>query len=158
MKSLFKSVKGFKFTDFVIKLLILSEISFFLLGISSTLIITKEFWIFSHSFSILGALELFYKEKEFALFLIISIFGISAPLLKMLLKIFNINYMVAFLHRFTFLDIFLVTILIYVAKSSSIIDADVGVGFWYLLTALGISYLQILLLFIINKQELNTSH
>jgi hypothetical protein len=158
MKSLFKSVKGFKFTDFVIKLLILSEISFFLLGISSTLIITKEFWIFSQSFSILGALELFYKEKEFALFLIISIFGISAPLLKMLLKIFNINHMVAFLHRFTFLDIFLVTILIYVAKSSSIIDADVGVGFWYLLTALGIGYLQIFLLFIINKQELNTSH
>lgn len=158
MKSLFKSVKGFKFTDFVIKLLILSEISFFLLGISSTLIITKEFWIFSQSFSILGALELFYKEKEFALFLIIFIFGVSAPLLKMLLKIFNINYMVTFLHRFTFLDIFLVAILIYVTKSSSIIDANVGVGFWYLLTALGISYLQIFLLFIINKQELNTSH
>jgi len=157
MKSLFKSVKGFKFTDFVIKLLILSEISFFLLGISSTLIITKEFWIFSQSFSILGALELFYKEKEFALFLIIFIFGVSAPLLKMLLKIFNINYMVTFLHRFTFLDIFLVAILIYVTKSSSIIDANVGVGFWYLLTALGISYLQIFLLFIINKQELNTS-
>ena len=158
MKSLFKSVKGFKFTDFVIKLLILSEISFFLLGISSTLIITKEFWIFSQSFSILGALELFYKEKEFALFLIIFIFGVSAPLLKMLLKIFNINYMVTFLHRFTFLDIFLVAILIYVTKSSSIIDANVGIGFWYLLTALGISYLQIFLLFIINKQELNTSH
>lgn len=158
MKSLFKSVKEFKFTDFVIKLLILSEISFFLLGISSTLIITKEFWIFSQSFSILGALELFYKEKEFALFLIIFIFGVSAPLLKMLLKIFNINYMVTFLHRFTFLDIFLVAILIYVTKSSSIIDANVGVGFWYLLTALGISYLQIFLLFIINKQELNTSH
>ena len=150
-------MKGFKFTNFVIKLLILSEISFFLLGISSTLIITKEFWIFSQSFSILGALELFYKEKEFTLFLLIFIFGVSAPLLKMLLKIFNFNFMVTFLHRFTFLDIFLVAILIYVTKSSSIIDANVGVGFWYLLTALAISYLQIFFLFIIKKQELNTS-
>ncbi len=143
-----------KSTNFVVKLLILFELSFFILGISSTLITTQEFWIFSHSFSVLGALELFYKEKEFALFLLIFIFGVSAPLLKMLLKIFNLNFMVAFLHRFTFLDIFLVTILIYVAKSSSIIDADVGVGFWYLLTALAISYLQMFIIFITNKQEL----
>ena len=62
--------------------------------------------------------------------------------------------MVALLHRFTFLDIFLVAILIYVAKSSSIIDADVGIGFWYLLTALAISYLQMFIIFITNKQEL----
>ena len=151
-------MKESKFANFVVKLLILSELSFFILGISSTLIITEEFWIFSHSFSIVGALELFYKEKEFALFLLIFIFGVSAPLLKMLLKIFNLNFMVAFLHRFTFLDIFLVAILIYVAKSSSMIDANVGVGFWYLLTALAISYLQMFNLFIIKKQELNTNY
>jgi hypothetical protein len=143
-----------KITNFVVKLLILFELSFFISGISSTLITTQEFWIFSHSFSVLGALDLFYKEKEFALFLLIFIFGVFAPLLKMLLKIFNFNFMVALLHRFTFLDIFLVAILIYVAKSSSIIDADVGVGFWYLLTSLAISYLQMFIIFITNKQEL----
>jgi len=150
-------VKESKFSNFVVKFLILFELSFFVLGISSTLIITEEFWIFSHSFSILGALELFYKEKEIALFLLIFIFGVSAPLLKMFLKIFNLNFMVEFLHRFTFLDIFLVAILIYVTKSSAIIDASVGVGFWYLLTALAISYLQMFILFIFKKQELNTN-
>ena len=146
-------MKESKSSKLIVKLLILSELSFFILGISTTLITTEEFWIFSHSFSILGALELFYKEKEFTLFLLILIFGVSAPLLKMLLKIFNLSFMVAVLHRFTFLDIFLVAILIYVAKSSSIIDANLGVGFWYLLTAIAISYLQMFIIFITNKKE-----
>ncbi len=150
-------MKESKFANYVLKFLILIELAFFLLGISSTLIITEEFWIFSQSFSMLGALELFYRVKEFTLFLIILIFGISAPLLKILLKFFNLKFMVEILHRFTFLDIFLVVVLIYVAKSSAIIDANVGVGFWYLLSALVISYVQMFVQFISKKQELNAN-
>ena len=150
-------MKESKFANYVIKFLILIELAFFLLGISSTLIITEEFWIFSQSFSMLGALELFYRVKEFTLFLIILIFGISAPLLKILLKFFKLKFMVEILHRFTFLDIFLVVVLIYVAKSSAIIDANVGVGFWYLLSALLISYVQMFVQFISKKQEINAN-
>ena len=63
LKNLIKHYQE-KPTNFVVKLLVLFELSFFILGISSTLITTQEFWIFSHSFSVLGALELFYKEKD----------------------------------------------------------------------------------------------
>ena len=82
-------MKESKFQLIFIKFLIISEICFFVLGISSELISTQEFWIFSNSFSILGAIELFYKEKEYTLFFLILLFGVSAPLLKMILKLLN---------------------------------------------------------------------
>lgn len=147
-------MKEYKFLTISIKLLIILEIYFFILGISSVLILTEEFWIFSNSFTILGAIELFLKEKEYMLFFLILIFGISAPILKMILKLFNISTLVGILHRFAFLDIFLVSIFIYVAKSSSILEANLGVGFYYLICSLSLSYIQMSINFY-RKRKLN---
>ena len=148
-------MKESKFQLIFIKFLIISEICFFVLGISSELISTQEFWIFSNSFSILGAIELFYKEKEYTLFFLILLFGVSAPLLKMILKLLNFTSIVGILHRFTFLDIFLVSIFIYVAKSSRVLDANLEIGFFFLISSLALSYLQMSMIFFSNKQNIN---
>ena len=148
-------MKESKFQLIFIKFLIITEICFFVLGISSELISTQEFWIFSNSFSILGAIELFYKEKEYTLFFLILLFGVSAPLLKMILKLLNFTSIVDILHRFTFLDIFLVSIFIYVAKSSPVLDANLEIGFFFLIASLTLSYLQMSLIFFSNKQNIS---
>ena len=73
----------------------------------------------------------------------------------MILKLLNFTSIVDILHRFTFLDIFLVSIFIYVAKSSPVLDANLEIGFFFLIASLTLSYLQMSLIFFSNKQNIS---
>ncbi|HCJ62325.1 MAG TPA: hypothetical protein DHV03_06865 [Alphaproteobacteria bacterium] len=114
--------------------LTLIETILFVLGVALPLAEVSQFWLFDDEFSVLGLLVTFITEGEFVLFLVVAIFGVVLPLLKMILKLQGIGgFWVAFLYRFALTDIFLLAILVYLVKASSTLSIGLLEGFWCLL-------------------------
>lgn len=138
-------MKEFKIPAFVFYLLITAELILFCVGAISPLFIIKEslgWWVFNeNNTSLLGIVETFYLEKELMLFLIILIFGIISPVIKVFAKAIGNISLTNLLHKFTHIDILLVVILIYISKSSYYLDVILGSGFYILTASVILGYL-----------------
>ena len=75
------------------------------------------------------------------LFLIILIFGIISPVIKVFAKAIGNISLTNLLHKFTHIDILLVVILIYISKSSYYLDVILGSGFYILTASVILGYL-----------------
>ncbi len=119
-----------------LKSLTLLETILFVLGVVLPLAEVSQFWLFDDEFSVLGLLITFINEGEYILFLVVAVFGVSLPLLKMILKLHGgRGFWVAFLYRFALTDIFLLAILVYLVKASSVLSIGLLNGFWCLLAS-----------------------
>ena len=122
------------------------ELIFLLLGVYYPLARMKEFWIFKSEFSILSISYDFIVNQELALFFVVFFFGFVFPVLKIISKIFTINFVERFnLHKFSMVDIFLISFLVFIGKSSNFFDIQLGIGFYFLIFSIFLGYLQILL-------------
>lgn len=122
------------------------ELIFLLLGVYYPLAKMKEFWIFKSEFSILSISYDFFVNQELALFFVVFFFGFVFPVLKIISKIFTINFVERFnLHKFSMVDIFLISFLVFIGKSSNFFDIQLGIGFYFLIFSIFLGYFQILL-------------
>ena len=122
------------------------ELIFLLLGVYYPLAKMKEFWIFKSEFSILSISYDFFVNQELALFFVVFFFGFVFPVLKIISKIFIINFVERFnLHKFSMVDIFLISFLVFIGKSSNFFDIQLGIGFYFLIFSIFLGYFQILL-------------
>ena len=49
------------------------------------------------------------------------------------------------LHKFSMVDIFLISFLVFIGKSSNFFDIELGIGFYFLIFSILLGYFQILL-------------
>ena len=130
-----------------IKFLLISfELIFLLLGVYYPLAKMKEFWIFKSEFSILSISYDFFVNEELALFFVVFFFGFVFPVLKIISRILKINFVERFnLHKFSMVDIFLISFLVFIGKSSNFFDIQLGIGFYFLIFSIFLGYFQIFL-------------
>jgi len=122
------------------------ELIFLLLGVYYPLAKMKEFWIFKSEFSILSISYDFFVNQELALFFVVFFFGFVFPVLKIISRIFTVNFVERFnLHKFSMVDIFLISFLVFIGKSSNFFDIQLGIGFYFLIFSIFLGYFQILL-------------
>ena len=102
-------------------------------GVTLPLVKVSQFWIFEEEQSIVRILLIFYQHDEFLLLIIVSIMGLALPFLKLIFRGLELEGNIfKFIGRFSSIDIFLISILIFIGKSVSTIDVSLSFGFYFL--------------------------
>ena len=126
------------------KLLALLELIFFSFGISLPLLSVSEFWFFKNEVSLINIVYGLFENAEYLLALIVAIFGVLIPLIKVSSRLMGLKFLEKFqLHKFAMLDIFLISFIVFSSKFASLFDAKIGVGFYFLLASILIGFVQI---------------
>ena len=113
-------------------------------GVTLPLVKVSEFWIFEEEQSIVRILLIFYQHDEFLLLILVSIMGLILPFLKIIFRGLELEgKLFMFIGRFSSLDIFLISILIFIGKSVSFIDVSLSVGFYFLCAGTMMGLLQV---------------
>ncbi len=126
-------------------ILIFFEFTFLMLGVYLPLANTTEFWIFKSEFSIFSLSYQFLISDELLLFLVVFLFGFIFPLIKIISRICKFEYILRFnLHKFSMVDIFLISFLVFIGKSSTFFEIQLSIGFYFLLMSVLIGYFSII--------------
>lgn len=128
------------------KLIALLELVFFGFGVSLPLLTLSEFWFLKNEISLINIIVGLYLNEEFALFFIVSVFGLVFPLIKIIGRIINVKVLDRFqLHKFAMLDIFLVSFVLFASKFSTFFSAKIDVGFYFLMVSVLLGFFQIMI-------------
>ena len=126
------------------KLLALLELILFGFGISLPLLSVSEFWFFKNEISLINIVYGLFENAEYFLAVIVSIFGVVIPLIKISARLMGLKFVDKFqLHKFAMLDIFLISFIVFSSKFASLFDAEIGIGFYFLLASILIGFIQI---------------
>ena len=113
-------------------------------GVTLPLVKVSEFWIFEEEQSIVRILLIFYQHDEFLLLILVSIMGLILPFLKIIFRGLELEGKIfMIIGRFSSLDIFLISILLFIGKSVSFIDVSLSVGFYFLCAGTIMGLLQV---------------
>ena len=116
--------------------LMIGSVSFGL-GISLPLLHMETFWIFSEKPSLIQIIYDLWIEEERLLSLIVALFSILFPLVKLWSahqKLFAGKAPLSlstYLAKWSMLDVLLVAIVIFTAKTSGIANASTQIGVWF---------------------------
>lgn len=127
----------------ILKTLIGFEILFFSFGLYLPLTEVTQFWFFTENTQIIFILEYLFKNDEVFLAYLILLFGVFGTYIKILLKYINVEDFNDVLQKFSFFDIFVVSLLIFSSKLSAFLEVEAKIGTYFLVTALLISFGQI---------------
>ncbi|MFL2829782.1 MAG: paraquat-inducible protein A [Candidatus Puniceispirillales bacterium] len=136
----------------------LSFIEFILLILGVILPIAKidEFWFFTSEFSILSIAKDLMINNEFFLAIIVISFGLIFPIVKIICRHTNIQFINRYnLHKFSMVDIFLISFLVFASKASSFFDMEILLGFYFLMASVLLGYFQIVFKKIIKINSTN---
>ena len=125
-------------------ILTILEIILLILGVSFPLARIDEFWIFTSEFSILSISRDLIIADEFLLGLMVFSFGLLFPLVKIVFRLTGYELINRYnLHKFSMVDIFLISFLVFSAKVSNYFDLSLLIGFYFLITSVLLGYIQI---------------
>ena len=119
----------------------LLELVCLLAGTTLPLASITEFWIFENEFSILSLSGTLLLSDEILLAVIVCSFGFVFPLAKLITSFFEgLGPIPTIIQRFSMVDVFLLSFLVYGSKISGSYDVVLGAGFYFLFVALIISF------------------
>lgn len=125
--------------------LIVFETFFLLCGVYLPLVRTNEFWFFSSEFSVISITRDLFLNGEILLSAIIILFGFIMPFIKIIFKIFELEFFERYnLHKFAMLDIFLIAFIVFASKTSSYFDVYLVYGFYFLLASVFMNYVYVI--------------
>tara|TARA_Y100000813_G_scaffold104656_1_gene74738 strand:+ start:159 stop:560 length:402 start_codon:yes stop_codon:yes gene_type:complete len=125
-------------------ILTILEIILLILGVSFPLARIDEFWIFTSEFSILSISRDLIIADEFLLGLMVFSFGLLFPLVKIVFRLTGYELINRYnLHKFSMVDIFLISFLVFSAKVSNYFDLSLLIGFYFLISSVLLGYIQI---------------
>ena len=120
------------------------ELMFLALGVSLPLMVVSEFWFFKNEISFIDVVYGLFENNEYSLCFLVAFFGILAPLLKIIARHSKLRYLDKLqLHKFAMLDIFLISFIVFASKFSSLFNAKIGVGFYFLLVSILLGFFQL---------------
>ena len=121
------------------------ELFFLFAGVYFPLATIDEFWVFTNEFSIFSLLYTLLLNNEILLSLIVGVFGFVFPVIKIIIRIFPIRFFYFIkIHKFGMVDIFLLSFLVYTGKTSSFFEIHLLIGFYFLIFALILGYIQLI--------------
>jgi paraquat-inducible protein A len=128
---------------FTIIVMLLAALSFYFAGIFLPFTTVSKLWLFNNQISVYHGLVVLWQAGELFLFLILFIFTICFPFIKMncLLALWlypglktdqarAFYRFVSQLGKWSMLDVFVVAILVLTIKSTGIASIKVGIGFF----------------------------
>ncbi|HEY3761475.1 MAG TPA: paraquat-inducible protein A [Verrucomicrobiae bacterium] len=135
-------------TGWTIAVMLLASIGFFVAGIFLPFTTLTKLWLFENQISVYRGLIILWKAGELFLFLILFVFTICFPFVKInaLLALWlypgltpdqarSFYKFVSNLGKWSMLDVFVVAILVLTIKSSNVAHIEVGVGFFLFFTS-----------------------
>lgn len=136
----------------------LSFIEFILLILGVMLPIAKidEFWFFTSEFSILSIAKDLMINNEYFLGIIVISFGLMFPIVKIICRHTNVQFINRYnLHKFSMVDIFLISFLVFASKVSNFFEMEILLGFYFLVASVLLGYFQIVFKKIIKINSIN---
>ena len=119
----------------------LLELVCLLAGTWLPLVSITEFWIFENEFSILSLSGTLLLSNEILLAVIVFSFGFVFPLAKLITSFFEgLGSIPTTIQRFSMVDVFLLSFLVYGSKISGSYNVVLGAGFYFLCVALTLSF------------------
>ena len=119
----------------------LLELVSLLAGTSLPLVSITEFWIFENEFSILSLSGTLLLSNEILLAIVVFSFGFMFPLAKIITTFFEgLGAIPTTIQRFSMVDVFLLSFLVYGSKISETYDVALGAGFYFLGAALALGF------------------
>ena len=117
------------------------ELICLLAGTTLPLVSITEFWIFENEFSILSLSGTLLLSNEILLSVIVFSFGFIFPMAKIITTFFEgLGSISTTIQRFSMVDVFLLSFLVYGSKISGSYDVVLGAGFYFLCVALTLSF------------------
>ena len=130
-------------TGTVIVTMLLAALGCFFAGIFLPFTGVTKLWLFENQISVCKGLEVLWQNDELFLFLILLVFTICFPFIKVnaLLALWlypgltpdqarNFYKFVSHLGKWSMLDVFVVAILVLTVKSSGVASIKIGIGFF----------------------------
>jgi len=137
----FEAKKIPKNNDPSARVLLVAEALFLALAVCLPLATIDEFWIFSDEFSLLSLTHTLLVSNEIFLGTIVLTFGCLLPAFKIGCKIFKITSFERLnLHRFSMIDIFLFSFLVWMSKVTVHFSIELEAGFYFLLLTVFLGY------------------
>jgi paraquat-inducible protein A len=103
----------------------------------------KKFWVFSDAVSVVGGIIDLFREGEYFLFAVLTLFTLVFPCVKLgllgviwlerdhdLARVRRLHGWVESLGKWSMLDVFVVAILIVAMKSAAVADIQIGLGLY----------------------------
>ena len=127
----------------ITNLLIFVSFILFTLGVFSPLMTVKKWYIFENTFSLLSGLMQFFYTGQYFLFIIIGVFSLVVPLVKMMLVAVVTNtsswtdtgrhkliQWLSLIGKWSMIDVFIVAILVVVGKFRGIAEVEIHYGLY----------------------------
>ena len=127
---------------FPLFILSIVEAVFLGMGVFLPFAYIQEFWLFKSEFSVFSLIITLIQSNNFLLGLSIVIFGVLIPIVRLVSNNFPIGFLKKInLHRIAMLDVFLASFLVFSSQSSYFFEVTLLRGFYFLVIAALISYL-----------------
>ena len=154
MKSL---IQYFPKQAILINLLLLLALATLIIGITAPLLTLIKFSFLENTVSLFSTVQQFYAEEEWFLFIIIALFSLCVPIIKItsLLLILNVSYslgsfldktliVIETIGKWSMLDVFVVALLLVSVKLGALAKVEVHYGLYAFATSvlltMGLSY------------------
>lgn len=154
MKSL---IRYFPAQGILINLLLMASVATLVIGVSAPLLTLVKFSFLENTVSLISTVQQLYAEKEIFLALVIGVFSLCVPIIKIfsLVLILNVDYTVGSildkaLHiietfgKWSMLDVFIVALLLVSVKLGALARVEVHYGLYAFATSvlltMGLSY------------------
>jgi hypothetical protein len=125
-----------------LSILSVMEAGFLGIGVFLPFAHIKEFWLFNSEFSVFSMAVGLIGTNNFLLGFCIIIFALLIPIIRLISNNFSLAFLDKInLHRLAMLDIFLVSFLIFSSQTSYLFEVNLLSGFYVLLAATLVSYL-----------------
>ena len=130
------------FKNKTIRLLIILELLFLICGVFFPIAKINELWIFNSNYSLYSILLKLFNEGETLIGIIVAVFGILFPFFKIISRFSKTNLFVKNnLQKFSMLDIFILSLIIFSSKTTIYFEIDFLIGFYFLIISIGIGYI-----------------
>lgn len=129
--------------NYTVPILLSVAFALFCTGIFFPFFHVKKLWLFNDAVSVFGGIITLFREGEYFLFAILSLFTLVFPCAKLglltitwierehdLTRLRTLHRWVATLGKWSMLDVFVVAILIVAMKSASVAEIHIGFGLY----------------------------
>jgi paraquat-inducible protein A len=126
-----------------IPVLIVVALALFGTGIFFPFFHVTKFWVFDDAVSVVGGIITLFREGEYFLFAILTLFTLCFPCIKLgllavvwlerehdLAKVRRLHHWVESIGKWSMLDVFVVAILIVAMKSAAVAEIHIGSGLY----------------------------
>lgn len=140
MKSL---IRIFPKQGIIINLLLLAALASLIIGVSAPLLTLEKMYFFENTVSLFSTITELFHQKEWFLFLVIGVFSLCVPIIKItsLVLILNVDYaknsfldktlhVIEIIGKWSMLDVFVVALLLVSVKLGVLAKVDIHYGLY----------------------------